>query len=48
MSELEKSEKFRKFLIAFWVKWIEEYMAFTEEQKRICKIEYLKDIARKH
>lgn len=45
---LETSERFIKFLIAFWVKWIEEYKTFTEEQKQICVREYLKDLWRKN
>jgi len=43
-NDLEKSERFIKFLIAFWVKGIEEYKTFTEEQKTICIREYLKDL----
>lgn len=43
-SYLESSEKFIKFLIAFWVKGIEEYKTFTEGQKQICIREYLKDL----
>ncbi len=39
---IEDSQKFKKFLIAFGVKWIEEYRTFTDEQKRICIREYLK------
>ena len=39
---IEDSQKFKKFLIAFGVKGIEEYRTFTEEQKRICIREYLK------
>ena len=45
---LETSEKFIKFLIAFWVKGIEEFKTFTDEQKQICIREYLKDLWRKH
>jgi len=39
---IEDSQKFKKFLIAFGVKGIEEYRTFTDEQKRICIKEYLK------
>ena len=39
---IEDSPKFKKFLIAFGVKGIEEYRTFTDEQKRICIREYLK------
>jgi hypothetical protein len=39
---IEDSARFRKFLIAFGVKWIEEYKTFTDEEKAICIREYLK------
>lgn len=41
---IEDSPRFKKFLIAFWVKGIGEYETFTEEEKAICIREYLKYI----
>ena len=40
--EIEKSAKFRFFLIKFGVHWIKEYETFTEEEKKICLEEFKK------
>jgi len=39
---IEDSPRFQRFLIAFWVKGIDEYKTFTREEKAICIREYLK------
>jgi len=42
MQELENEIKFKFFLLKFWVKGMEEYKSFTEDEKRICLEEYVK------
>lgn len=40
--ELENENKFKFFLLKFWVRGIEEYRTFSEEEKKICIEEYVK------
>lgn len=47
MQELENEIKFKFFLLKFWVKGMEEYKSFTEDEKRICLEEYVKYKAEK-
>lgn len=47
MQELENEIKFKFFLLKFWVKGMEEYKSFNEDEKRICLEEYVKYKAEK-
>lgn len=38
---IEESKQFELFLIAFWVRWIIEYLWFSDWEKDICLKEYL-------
>ena len=40
MQELENEIKFKFFLLKFWVKGMEEYKSFNEDEKRICLEEF--------